>query len=149
MKFKLINESTISEKEAQELINKVYNTNNSRYDSNQFTKLIGSNKIWEMIDNKALAVLDYNRLGLQDYYLNEIQSFEKGYGKKLLQELIKKYDILWFIADPSSDSNLVKYYEQFGLNEFVIEHTIWNKPVTAFYQGPSEIEDRIKEEYNA
>jgi hypothetical protein len=69
---------------------------NSRYNRDQFEKLKGYNDGFYCLiddDNNLLAAscMKKSILGLNDLYINEIQSFQKGAGAKLLKEIFTKY----------------------------------------------------------
>ena len=82
--------------------------------------------------NVAIAAI------IEDYpfngycYINEIQSLEKGYGKILIDEIVKKYKKVWLTADVSADEKLVDYYRQFDFEEIVIKKSVWDKEAHFF-----------------
>ena len=139
------------------LENILYNTkiSNERFNKEQFEKLFGDKDInWCVLatkeTNEAIAAIkeDYPFNGY--FYINEIQSLEKGYGKILIEELIKKYKKIWLTADVSADEKLVKYYRSFNFEELTIENSIWDKPAHFFYTkncDKKKLEEYIVEHY--
>lgn len=110
---------------------------NDRFNKKQFEKLFGMKGInWCVLATKeanvAMAAIleDYPFNGY--YYINEIQSLKKGYGKVLIDEIVKKYKKVWLTADVSADEKLVDYYRQFDFEEIVIKKSIWNKEAHFF-----------------
>lgn len=110
---------------------------NSRFNKEQFEKLFGGRDVnWCVLATKdanvAIAAI------LEDYpfngycYINEIQSLEKGYGKILIDEIVKKYKKVWLTADVSADEKLVDYYRQFDFEEIVIKKSVWDKEAHFF-----------------
>lgn len=97
---------------------------NSRYNRDQFEKLKGYNDGFYCLvddDNNLLAAscMKKSILGLDDLYINEIQSFQKGAGAKLLKEIFTKYQNVWLMAEPGS-ARLKNYYSQFWLSEYML-----------------------------
>ena len=110
---------------------------NSRFNKEQFEKLFGGKGVnWCVLATKeanvAIAAI------LEDYpfngycYINEIQSLEKGYGKVLIDEIVKKFKKVWLTADVSADEKLVDYYRQFDFEEIVIKKSVWDKEAHFF-----------------
>lgn len=151
--MKIYNEGVIklSEEDVKYLLSSLRNVENKRYDYNQFSKLFESNIIWYgYIENgelKALAALDYNRVGCNEYYINEIQSFERGYGKKLLQVLLYHFSKIYFLVNPDANRSLLGYYKQFHLKEINIYSIIWDKEITVMYKGDNKLKETLIEYY--
>ena len=62
----------------------------------------------------------------------------KGYGKKLLDNIIDVFKNIWLMTDPSQDETLIEYYRSNEkLQEFVLENNIYkekyNKPLYFYY----------------
>ena len=66
------------------------------------------------------------------HYIGEIQSFEKGYGKVLIDEIAKKYKKVWLMSNPMAKASLVDYYRQFDFEEIVIKKSVWDKEAHFF-----------------
>ena len=127
--------------------------NNARFDKAQFEKHYDNNhKFYCLIENNILlaaASIQQNKLGLNDLYINEIQSFQKGYGQKLIQELLN-YNNIWLMAEPGN-KKLITYYRQFNLNEFVLakNESIYDTDTYYFYKDldPQKFEVAIRQNY--
>lgn len=126
------------------------NTNNSRFSIKQFQKYLSLNNIlWKAICNEndeifALACLEYKKENnLNICYLAEIQTIIKGYGKKLLQCIIKKekYDIFYLLVDPTANETLLSWYKQFDMKEIHIEKSIYGTHTTFLYKYNNNIKD--------
>lgn len=84
----------------------------------------------------ALATIIQDYADIDDVYINEIQSFNKGAGKKLITEIVKRHGSVWLMANPTQPESLVEYYRSLdiGFKEYVIKHSIWDgKPAHFFY----------------
>ena len=129
--------------------------NNLRFDKAQFEKHYDNkHKFYCLIeDNKLMAAASIfmNKLDLNDLYINEIQALQKGYGKKLIQELLKLKNI-WLMAEPGN-SILVDYYKQYNLKEFILNKndSIYNVDTYYFYKDidPLKFETAIKRSYSS
>lgn len=137
----------LSEEYVKHILKQFKNVENKRYDCKQFSKLFGSNIIWygyiEDESLKSLVALDYNRLGCNEYYINEIQSFEKGFGKKLLMDLFNHFSKVYLLVDPSANNGLLGYYKQFHLKEINLYSSIWDKDICVMYKGDNELKRKI------
>ena len=119
---------------------------NARFQKNQFMKLVGDNDV-EFVglftrDDKKCLSLAALRYGLasagqmpDDCYINEIQSFKKGYGKALLKRILETQEKVWLCANPEQPKTLVDFYKQpdLGLNEYVVEKSCWNDGAPAHF----------------
>lgn len=107
---------------------------NKRFNINQFLKYDGQDV--ECVgafrdfpnDCLALAVLQYVVTSQDDCYICEIQSFQKGYGEKLLQKILKQQQNVWLMANATAESTLLDFYRKpvFQLSELVIENSIYD-----------------------
>ena len=93
----------------------------------------------------ALSVLmKLPYMGNNIVLLAEIQSFVKGYGKALIENILSRTSNIWWCAEPASGQSLVDYYRQFGLREHVIGMSKWtNTPEHAFYRAIDEYHENI------
>lgn len=155
MKVKKIYEDTdkivkYSDKQVSDLLDNIDNTN-KYLDLNQFKKLLSSNILWCALVNGnnclALCAIKKNKLGTNDYYVNELGSFQKGAGKRLLNYILSKFDNIWLMSEPGK-SELVNYYRQFGLKEFRLDDNIYKVPVYYFYKGSDKLVDLITDYYS-
>ena len=135
----------ISKDEVIEIIKNIPNFNkNSNVNVEQFTKLINDKVEWVGVFNKehctALAALRENTLKLHDIAINELQSFEKGAGQKLLQAIIDEFNCVWLLSRPGNDK-LLDYYRQFNLKEYVLpaEKSIYNVNTHFFYKAFDDV----------
>lgn len=93
---------------------------NPRYNKANFTKLLGQNGYyWCALvqDGKALAIcaiLPHNPY-YGCYFLNEIQSLRKGYGKTLFEKVIQQFKAVWFTSDYTASDSLNDYYRHSGM----------------------------------
>lgn len=99
---------------------------NPRYDKANFTKLLGQNGYyWCALvqDGKALAIcaiLPHNPY-YGCYFLNEIQSLRKGYGKTLFENVIQQFKAVWLTSDYTANDSLNDYYRHSGMfNEMTV-----------------------------
>lgn len=99
---------------------------NPRYDKANFTKLLGQNGYyWCALvqDGKALAIcaiLPHNPY-YGCYFLNEIQSLRKGYGKTLFENVIQQFKAVWLTSDYTASDSLNDYYRHSGMfNELTV-----------------------------
>lgn len=117
---------------------------NPHYDRNQFTKYLtnASSTNYECVgcfDMRtkaclALAILANGVAKLNDCYICEVQSFQKGYGKWLVKQILKNNINVWLMAQPGIDALLVFYRDpEFKLKEHVIEDSIYDMPTHFFY----------------
>lgn len=99
---------------------------NPRYDKANFTKLLGQNGYyWCALvqDGKALAIcaiLPHNPY-YGCYFLNEIQSLRKGYGRTLFENVIQQFKAVWLTSDYTANDSLNDYYRHSGMfNEMTV-----------------------------
>ena len=91
----------------------------------------------------AIAILDYNVANANDCYICEIQSFQKGFGKWLIQQILKNKTNVWLMANPGIDELLTFYRDlAFNLKEHVVENSIYDTPTHFFYQA-TQLEEKI------
>jgi len=113
---------------------KSYNEN-ERYSRAQFVKYFkDKKKKWYGIfkDGKcrALCVLKHvpNDSETKDIILlAEIQSFTKGYGKRLINKILSEYENVWWAVDKDGGKGLLDFYGQFGLKKKTIAKSKWTK----------------------
>ena len=132
----------IPQQDIEDILDVIKNSN-PRYDRSQFTKNLqdGSrnNKWIGCFDEKnelmALALVQEDSPYSGMYYINEIQSFQKGYGAILLSEILKKFNKVWLMCDPRGGEDLKKFYrrKEFHLEEYVIPNSVYDVPVSFFY----------------
>lgn len=118
---------------------------NPRFDRTQFTKyLTGSDardlEVVGLFDKfptecLAMAVLAFDFAKADDCYICEIQSFKKGYGKALIQKLMKYQKKLWLHADITASESLLDFYRDpdFKFEEYVIPTSTYDCPIHFFY----------------
>lgn len=129
---------------------------NTRFNINQFLKYdgqdvecVGAFKDFPN-DCLALAVLQYGVTSQDDCYICEIQSFQKGYGEKLLQKILKQQQNVWLMADIKAESTLLDFYRKpvFQLSELVIENSVYDgKPLHIFFTKTLD-EDAFRRDIN-
>lgn len=132
----------IPQQDIEDILDVIKNSN-PRYDRSQFTKNLqdGSrnNKWIGCFDEKnelmALALVQEDSPYSGMYYINEIQSFQKGYGAILLSEILKKFNKVWLMCDSRGGEDLKKFYrrKEFHLEEYVIPNSVYDVPVSFFY----------------
>jgi len=109
---------------------------NPRFKREQFEKYLGSGKAIDRVDRSmyyGLFALDGHCLALS--YLNktpgdcilvaQISCVVRGYGRDLLNDIIRRSDAMWLAADPTAESGLLDYYRTFGLEEMVLKRSKW------------------------
>lgn len=107
---------------------------NKRFNINQFLKYDGQDV--ECVgafrdfpnDCLALAVLQYGVTSQDDCYICEIQSFQRGFGEKLLQKILKQQQNVWLMANANAESTLLDFYRKpvFQLSELVIDNSVYD-----------------------
>lgn len=111
---------------------------NKRFLKQQFMKLVDgkTRSTWTdapefvgLFDRKtkqclAMAALEYGVAGQEDCFVNEVQSFKKGYGKDLLIKIFDTQEKVWLGADPTATEDLLKYYRQADFD--LVEHVVDN-----------------------
>jgi hypothetical protein len=120
---------------------------NKRFERIQFSKYLefgGDNYNWCVLKNNdeplAVALLNDNT-PFKDYYLiAEIQTLKKGYGKILLQEIIKQYKKVWLMANTTAGEDLLNYYRSLKLNEIVVPESVYECPAYFFCSNDCDIE---------
>ena len=132
----------IPQQDIEDILDVIKNSN-PRYDRSQFTKNLqdGSrnNKWIGCFDEKnelmALALVQEDSPYSGMYYINEIQSFQKGYGAILLSEILKKFNKVWLMCDSRGGEDLKEFYrrKEFHLEEYVIPNSVYDVPVSFFY----------------
>ena len=118
---------------------------NRRFDRSQFTKYLNGNdeRNLELVglfsefptECLAMAVLAFDFAKADDCYICEIQSFKKGYGKELIQKLMKYQKKLWLHADITASESLLDFYRDpdFKFEEYVIPNSKYDCPIHFFY----------------
>lgn len=106
--------------------------------SDQFDRFFGDDVNWHVLMSKGAAVAMsalVNDFPFKGYhFLDEIQSFKKGFGKEMIEKLVEKYKKIWFSADVDADKGLVDYYRQFPFfEEIVVEKSIWGGKKAHFF----------------
>ena len=118
-------------------------TDNKRYDRAQITKYLKSGDDIEFValfnefpkECLAMAVLQFDKANAEDCYVCEIQSFAKGFGKKLLLDIMKYQKNLWLMANVTAGQKLLDFYrdKDFNFNEYCIQDSVYGCPATFFY----------------
>lgn len=130
-------------------------TDNKFVDRAQFEKLKGGNDgFYCLLDDKgnllAAICMRKNKLGLNDLYINEIQSFVKGAGRELLNKVFSTYDNLWLMAEPGN-GKLVSYYSSFGLDKFMLPKAESIYETDTYYftniKDLKSFEEKIRQKY--
>lgn len=130
-------------------------TDNPRLDMTQFEKYLSNDgalaTLWYGYFDEgkcmALAVLKrYHDDGI--ILLAEIQSAVKGYGKPLIENILRRAGNIWWCADPDGGEGLVAYYRQFsglGVKEHLIAKSKWVgfRPEHAFYKAEDPDTEKI------
>ena len=126
---------------------------NPRFNKAQFEKHYDNkHKFYCLVEDNTLlaaASIWVNKLNLNDLYINEIQTCQKGYGKKLINELLNNKNI-WLMAEPGNEK-LIEYYKQFNLNEFILnkDESIYEVDTYYFYKDldKQKFEEAIRRIY--
>lgn len=105
----------MTERQVKEILDEIVPAN-SRFNLSQFTKYFGVPKMkWcgAVVDGDCKALLAYNEdLPLKGYfYISEIQTFEKGFGKILLMKFLESHKKTWLMADVTAGKSLIDFYE--------------------------------------
>ena len=126
--------------EIVKFLNSCIPTDNPRFELRALTKLLKTKGDWILYKENevimAIAFLASNVLGVNDTYILEFQTIKKGYGKALLNVILDHYTNVWLLSYIEASDSLLEYYQQFKLNEFVLEHCEFGGDSTAhfFYQ---------------
>ena len=124
-------------------------TNNNRFMLCQFEKYIDKSDIlwYGCFENSHCMALAALKKYVDDrvILLAEVQSIIKGYGKSLICSILSNFKNVWWCADPlNGDKNLVKYYQQFNVKQYLIKMSKWtDTPEYAFYKADAEHEKII------
>lgn len=129
---------------------------NQHFSASQFEKNYDTeDMIWCMLFDDArecvaAAAIQPNVLGINDFCLNEVQSLKRGFGKRIIADIIKKYGEahnLWLMANPEvAGDALLKIYRSFNLIEKVVENSVYDgKPIHFFYTAPGKNSPQMKE----
>ena len=82
----------------------------------------------------AIAIIEENKLNINDNYLHLITSLEKGQGKILISILMQKIKNIWLLSNPDNP-NLINYYKSIhGLEEIIMSSKYWGE-IHLFYIG--------------
>ena len=108
---------------------------NKRFERVQFSKYFefdSDNYNWCVLSSKdenlAIALINDNTPYDDYYYISEIQSLKKGYGKKLLEELFKKYKKVWLMSNTTAGDSLLNFYRSLNLKEIIIPNSVYGCP---------------------
>ena len=149
--YKIVSAKIIYNDTKHGLIN---NKNNPRFNINNILKHKENTDLFyyvlkdSNIGYLSLAGMITDRLesNIDDYAIVNFQSmyYGKGYGKKLLNNIIDIFKNVWLMADPSQEKSLVEYYRNNSkLNEFVLDNSIYNKHLYFYYS--INFDKRIRE----
>jgi len=110
---------------------------NPRFEKIQFEKYLGiPETTWTTLMDKegclAIAAVKEDQPFNGYCYIEEIQSLKKGYGQHLLKELFKKYRKVWLMSNTAAGETLTDYYRKLGLEEIVIEDSVYGCPAHFF-----------------
>ena len=140
----------LTKDEVLDILDSVDTSQNTRYNRNNFMKYLkygtGKEVYCGLIDAEgnctALSVVETGNPKSGYCFLLEVQSFDKGAGSRLIQNLIGKYRRLWLMADPSADENLVGYYRrpEFGFSEYVVDKSGYGGALHVFYTSACDSE---------
>ena len=119
------------------IINYNKNMNN---DFNNLKKLLYDDQmkwfLYKIDDNIVACAACKHDLYWNSLYINQLFSFKKGYGAKLLLYLLKlNYNIIYLNSDWSQKESLNYYYRQtiFNLTEYIVDRQYYK--VHYFYQN--------------
>lgn len=108
---------------------------NKRFERFQFSKYFefnDNNYNWCILKENdeilAIALINDNIPYKDYYYITEIQSLKKGYGKKLLEELFKKYKKVWLMSNTVAGDSLMNFYRSLNLKEIIIPDSVYGCP---------------------
>jgi hypothetical protein len=108
---------------------------NKRFERVQFSKYLefgGDNYNWCALTSNneklAIALINDNTPYDEYYYISEIQSLKKGYGKKLLEELFNKYKKVWLMSNTTAGDSLLNFYRSLNLKEIIIPNSVYGCP---------------------
>jgi len=139
----------ISKLEMREILDTVDSSKNPRYDKEQFMKYLdfggGDQEYVGMFSGSkclSLAVLNHDYPERGYCFINEIQRFEKGFGERLILDIVANNGKVWLGADPKAESTLLDFYRrpQFNFSEFVVEKSAYGVPLHVFYTKDCEKE---------
>lgn len=109
---------------------------NERFKREQFEKYLRSTKAIDAeeksmyyglfnIDGHCLALSYLNKTPDGCVLVAEIACVVHGYGRDLLNNIIRKSIAMWLAADPNAEDSLLDYYRTFALEEVVLDHSKW------------------------
>ena len=117
-------------------------SDNERLSTEQFTKYLDEHdtthkKMWYgcFKDGKCVSLSLLKKIPEDFVLLAEIQSIVKGYGKPLLEDILKRSFNIWWCSNPEGGEQLADYYRQFDVEEHLIRMSKWtNSPEYAFFK---------------
>ena len=109
---------------------------NERFKRVQFEKYLGSDKAIDSeersmyyglfsLDGHCLALSYLNKTPGDCVLVAQVSCVVHGYGRCLLEDIIKRSKAMWLAADPTASSSLLEYYRSFGLEEVILDHSKW------------------------
>ena len=129
---------------------------NERFKREQFEKYLGSDKAIDSeersmyyglfsLDGHCLALSYLNKTPGDCILVAQITCIVHGYGRDLLNDIIKRSKAMWLAADPTASESLLEYYRTFGLEEVVLAHSKWagGREEHFFYKADGEQQDQI------
>ena len=129
---------------------------NERFDREQFEKYLGSDKAIDSeersmyyglfsLDGHCLALSYLNKTPGDCILVAQITCIVHGYGRDLLNDIIRRSKAMWLAADPTASESLLEYYRTFDLEEVVLAHSKWadGKAEHFFYKAGGEQQDQI------
>ena len=131
-------------------LDSVQNINNPRFDEKRVYNYKFDPHVVIYTNDRAYAVVQTNSLGINETYVRSLLSAEKGYGSKLLNELIEEFGRVILLSKPAAGESLLNYYRSLGLNEVVLDSPIYNMPRHFFYSNDltlEEIQKPLEEKY--
>lgn len=77
------------------------------------------------LDGHCLALSYLNKTPGDCILVAQVSCIVHGYGRDLLDDIIKRSKTMWLAADPTAEKSLLEYYRTFGLEEVVLDHSKW------------------------
>ena len=129
---------------------------NEQFKREQFEKYLGSDKAIDSeersmyyglfsLDGHCLALSYLNKIPGDCILVAQITCIVHGYGRDLLNDIIRRSKAMWLAADPTASESLLEYYRTFDLEEVVLAHSKWadGKAEHFFYKAGGEQQDQI------
>lgn len=126
LKFKIL-----SKEEVKKLLKEIDNYNkNPHYSKETIEKTFHTeNEYFGLFDGEICLSLLSTQENVPEngiIYIHELASFfpGKGYGMKLLNNILSRFENIWFMSNPEGGENLLKNYRKLnGLDEYVVKNS--------------------------